>query len=108
MPAIFIAHGSPFLLDDAEWVAELGRWAREMPRPKSVLMVSAHWEERPVYLAATRTVPLVYDFYGFPAKYYAVKYPAPNPVNTAVVALIVAKPMAKDASRPTERSSFCV
>ena len=38
----------------------------------------------------------------------AVKYPAPKPVNTAVVALIVAKPMAKDASRPTERSSFCV
>jgi len=57
MPAIFIAHGSPFLLDDAAWVAELARWAREMPRPKSVLMVSAHWEERPVSLAATRTVP---------------------------------------------------
>jgi hypothetical protein len=35
----------------------------------------------------------------------AVKYPAPNPVKTAVVALIVANPMAKDASRPTERSS---
>jgi 4,5-DOPA dioxygenase extradiol len=78
MPAIFIAHGSPFLLDDAQWVAELARWAREMPRPKSVLMLSAHWEERPVSLAATRTVPLVYDFYGFPAKYYAVKYPAPG------------------------------
>ena len=78
MPAIFIAHGSPFLLDDAPWVAQLARWAREMPRPKAVLMVSAHWEERPVSLAATRTVPLVYDFYGFPAKYYAVKYPAPG------------------------------
>jgi hypothetical protein len=38
----------------------------------------------------------------------AVKYPAPNPVKTAVVALIVANPMAKDASRPTERSSRCV
>jgi hypothetical protein len=38
----------------------------------------------------------------------AVKYPAPNPVNTAVVALIVAKPMANDASLPTERSSFWV
>jgi 4,5-DOPA dioxygenase extradiol len=78
MPAIFIAHGSPFLLDDTKWVAELNRWAREMPRPKSVLMLSAHWEERPVSLGATRTVPLVYDFYGFPANYYAVKYPAPG------------------------------
>jgi len=78
LPAVFIAHGSPLLLDDARWVAELARWAREMPRPKAVLMVSAHWEERPVSLGATRTVPLVYDFYGFPAKYYAVKYPAPG------------------------------
>lgn len=49
-----------------------------MPRPKSVLMLSAHWEERPVTLGATRTVPLVYDFYGFPARYYGVKYPAPG------------------------------
>ena len=78
MPVIFVAHGSPFLLDDAGWVAELNRWAREMPRPKSVLMLSAHWEERPVSLAATRTVPLVYDFYGFPARYYGVQYPAPG------------------------------
>jgi hypothetical protein len=38
----------------------------------------------------------------------AVKYPAPNPVNTAVVALIVANPMANEASVPTERSSRCV
>jgi 4,5-DOPA dioxygenase extradiol len=78
MPAIFIAHGSPLLLDDAGWVAELNRWARTMPRPRSILMLSAHWEERPVTLSATRTVPLVYDFYGFPAKYYDVRYPAPG------------------------------
>ncbi len=38
----------------------------------------------------------------------AVKYPAPKPVNTAVVALMVANPIANEASRPTERSSFCV
>lgn len=78
MPTIFLAHGSPFLLDDAEWTAELGRWAREMPRPTSVLMLSAHWERKPVTLGATRTVPLVYDFYGFPEHYYRVTYPAPG------------------------------
>ena len=49
-----------------------------MPRPQSILMVSAHWEERPATLGATRTVPLVYDFYGFPEKYYQTKYPAPG------------------------------
>ena len=41
-------------------------------------MVSAHWEERPDDAGATRTVPLVYDFYGFPERYYETRYPAPG------------------------------
>jgi len=78
VPAIFLAHGSPFLLDDAEWIGDLRRWARDLPRPASVLMLSAHWERKPVTLSATRTAPLVYDFYGFPEHYYRVQYPAPG------------------------------
>jgi 4,5-DOPA dioxygenase extradiol len=78
MPAVFIAHGSPLLLDDVGWVAELEEWARAMPRPSSVLMISAHWEHAPVTLGATRRVPLVYDFYGFRKKYYEVTYAAPG------------------------------
>lgn len=78
MPSIFLAHGSPFLLDDAAWVAELRGWAQSLPRPRSILMISAHWIDRPVTLGATRTVPLVYDFYGFPPKYYQVEYEAPG------------------------------
>jgi len=78
MPVIFAAHGAPVLLDDAEWMGELASWAGAMPKPKSILMVSAHWEERPTAMGATRTVPLVYDFYGFPEQYYGTKYPAPG------------------------------
>jgi 4,5-DOPA dioxygenase extradiol len=78
MPTIFAAHGAPILLDDAEWMAELAAWAKAMPRPKSVLMISAHWEERPTTLGATTPVPLVYDFGGFPEKYYRTRYPAPG------------------------------
>jgi 4,5-DOPA dioxygenase extradiol len=78
MPAIFAAHGAPVLLDDPLWIGELAAWARAMPQPKSILMVSAHWEERPTALGATRTVPLVYDFYGFPERYYETQYPAPG------------------------------
>jgi 4,5-DOPA dioxygenase extradiol len=77
MPAIFLAHGSPFLLDDHGWVGELAAWARALPRPRAVLMLSAHWVDRPITLGATRRVPLVYDFSGFPAKYYQTTYPAP-------------------------------
>jgi 4,5-DOPA dioxygenase extradiol len=78
MPVIFAAHGAPVLLDDPVWMAELAAWAQGMPKPRSILMVSAHWEERPTTLGATRTVPLVYDFYGFPERYYATRYPAPG------------------------------
>ncbi len=78
MPVIFAAHGAPVLLDDAQWMGELAAWAAAMPRPESILMVSAHWEERPTALGATRTVPLVYDFYGFPERYYRTTYPAPG------------------------------
>jgi 4,5-DOPA dioxygenase extradiol len=78
MPTLFVAHGAPPLLDDAGWMAELNAWAGHLPRPKAVLMLSAHWEERPVTLGATTTVPLVYDFYGFPRRYYEQRYPAPG------------------------------
>jgi len=78
MPAIFAAHGAPVLLDDQEWMTELAAWAKAMPRPESILMISAHWEQRPTALAATHTVPLIYDFYGFPERYYQTRYPAPG------------------------------
>jgi len=78
MPVIFLAHGAPILTDDAGWVAELHAWAQALPRPAAILMISAHWDEQPVRLGATRTVPLVYDFYNFPARYYRVTYPAPG------------------------------
>jgi 4,5-DOPA dioxygenase extradiol len=78
MPVIFAAHGAPVLLDDAGWMGELAAWAKAMPKPRAILMVSAHWEERPVTLGATQSVPLVYDFSGFRARYYETTYPAPG------------------------------
>jgi 4,5-DOPA dioxygenase extradiol len=78
MPVIFAAHGAPVLLDDEVWMAELAAWAKAMPRPAGVLMISAHWEQRPTTIGATRPVPLVYDFYGFPEKYYQTEYRSPG------------------------------
>jgi 4,5-DOPA dioxygenase extradiol len=78
LPVVFAAHGAPILLDDAVWISELAAWAAAMPRPQAILMVSAHWEERPTTLGATRRVPLVYDFYGFPERYYQTRYEAPG------------------------------
>ncbi|MCK6445442.1 MAG: dioxygenase [Planctomycetes bacterium] len=78
MPTIFLAHGAPPLLDMPDWVDELANWSRRIDEPKSILMVSAHWEQKPIALGATKTVPLVYDFYGFPDKYYQQRYEAPG------------------------------
>jgi 4,5-DOPA dioxygenase extradiol len=77
-PVLFAAHGAPMLLDDAAWMSELAAWSSALPRPSAVLMISAHWEARPATLGATEAVPLVYDFYGFPERYYQTKYPAPG------------------------------
>jgi 4,5-DOPA dioxygenase extradiol len=84
MPVTFLAHGAPPLLDDSLWMGQLRGWAEAMPRPRAILMVSAHWERRPVTLAATDTVPLIYDFYGFPQRYYETRYPAPGAPDLAV------------------------
>jgi 4,5-DOPA dioxygenase extradiol len=78
MPALFISHGAPPLVDDQLWVSELQRLAADLPRPTAILVVSAHWEAAPTMLGATRTVPLVYDFGGFPRRFYEVTYPAPG------------------------------
>jgi len=78
MPALYLSHGAPPLADDPIWPGELARWSAALPRPRSILVVSAHWEEAPLAVGATRTVPLVYDFWGFPQHYYQVTYPAPG------------------------------
>ncbi|WUD74838.1 dioxygenase [Streptomyces sp. NBC_00510] len=78
MPALYLSHGAPPLADDPVWPGELAAWSAGLPRPTAVLMVSAHWEEAPLALGATTTVPLVYDFGGFPRHYYEVRYAAPG------------------------------
>ncbi len=79
MPALYIGHGAPPLLDDVLWTSQLKQWAQDLPRPKAVLIVSAHWESAPVSLSATAAgTPLVYDFGGFPQKYYEMTYETPD------------------------------
>lgn len=78
MPALYLSHGAPPLADDPVWPGELAAWSAALPRPRAILMVSAHWEEAPLALGATEPVPLVYDFWGFPEHYYGVRYEAPG------------------------------
>jgi 4,5-DOPA dioxygenase extradiol len=79
MPAIYLGHGAPPLVDDPLWVVQLEAWARALPKPAAILIVSAHWEAAPLAIGATAdAAPLVYDFWGFPERYYRAAYPAPG------------------------------
>ena len=94
MPVLYLSHGAPPLADDTRWTAELAAWSAELPRPRNILMVSAHWESAPIAVSSTSgTTPLVYDFWGFPQKYYEVTYAAPGAPDLA------------PSPRPTSRSS---
>jgi len=110
MPALYLGHGAPPLVDDALWTSQLSAWAGELPRPRSVLMVSAHWESAPLTLGATETgVPLTYDFYGFPERYYRMTYPAPGAPDLAarVKALIpVTEPVADEPSYGLDHGAY--
>lgn len=78
IPVLYLSHGAPPLADDPVWTRELAAWSADLPRPRAILMVSAHWEDAPLTIGATSTKPLVYDFWGFPERYYQVQYPAPG------------------------------
>ncbi|RAV16293.1 dioxygenase [Mycolicibacterium sp. GF69] len=93
LPALFLSHGAPPLVDDERWVSQLAAWAGELARPAAILIVSAHWESAPLTIGSTSAdTPLTYDFWGFPDRYYQTTYDAPGAVDLAarVVALLAA------------------
>jgi 4,5-DOPA dioxygenase extradiol len=109
MPAIYLGHGAPPLLEDAAWMAEFKAWTDALPRPKEILIVSAHWESTPVTLAATTQVPLVYDYYGFPERYYQVRYDSPGaPELAAKVAALMpdGEPVMQMPDRGLDHGAF--
>src|SRR5262249_23517096 len=77
-------------------VARAGRLGQRLGRPTAILVVSAHWESAPLTIGATRTVPLVYDFYGFPKRYYEITYPSPGAPELAAVAVHVPRRSERD------------
>ena len=80
---IFISHGGgplPVLGDPghAEMVSNLKQLARELPRPKAILVISAHWEaSRPTVTSASQP-GMMYDYGGFPDEAYQLQYPSPG------------------------------
>ena len=79
LPALYVSHGAPPLFDDGPWMDQLFRWSQALPKPRAILIVSAHWESAPLMLSASGArTPLVYDFGGFDPRYYKMTYPTPD------------------------------
>src|SRR5262252_3709472 len=79
MPALFLGHGSPVNAITRNGYTEA--WAalgRELPRPRAIVSVSAHWYRRGVAVTAMPMPPTIHDFGGFPRELHEYQYPAPG------------------------------
>ena len=91
IPAMFISHGAPPLFDDGPWMNSLLSWTTSLPKPTAIVILSAHWESAPIAITSSRAAtPLVYDFGGFDARYYNMKYETSD---ASIVAALVSDVM---------------
>src|ERR1044071_410168 len=93
MPALFIGHGSPMnTLERSGFTLSWRAFGRQLPRPRALLVVSAHWFFGATAVTAMARPRAIHDFYGFPQALFDVQYPAPGAPDVAAEGAEVVKP----------------
>ena len=112
MPVVFLGHGSPMnALEDTAYSRAWTELGRTLPRPKAILVVSAHWMSKGTTLVATEARPeTIHDFYGFPQPLYEMQYPAPGAPELAreVATLLASHHGESDESWGLDHGSWAV
>src|SRR5688500_8805324 len=79
LPSVFISHGSPMHALEPGAAGEAWKaLAQRLPRPKAIVIASAHWETNLPMLTGSEKPETVHDFYNFPEPLYRLRYPAPG------------------------------
>lgn len=79
MPVLFIGHGSPMnAIEDNEFSQRWQKMGQEIPQPKAVVVISAHWLTKGTFVTAMNQPKTIHDFGGFPQALFDVQYPAPG------------------------------
>jgi aromatic ring-opening dioxygenase catalytic subunit (LigB family) len=115
MPVLFVPHGGgPMpLLGDAshrELTAFIQSVSANLPQPKAILVITAHWEESLATISSSPAPGMFYDYYGFPPESYKFQYPAPgNPQLAQTIAELLGAagiPAQLDSRRDFDHGTF--